>query len=200
MSAPAFAGVTVIDFGAIQDNCCGDLAHTLVTTSIEAGDPAAQAMLHPNAGTAQADSGTTLLSDGATLQWTNVSAWNNSDAGVDAAQSYFLHRTVDALATGFTVTTANPGDIVSIDFVGGVDRDALITIGGSGTVVPNGSAAWTNVATGAVGTVTGDLSDNTGDEGNVGAMRITITPVPEPSSSLLLGMSALALGFFRRRK
>ncbi len=203
LSVPSLAGITVIDFGAIQDNCCGDAAH-VATSNVDPADPVAQVFLHANADTAQADSAIVNLSDGATLQWTNVSAWNNTATPANVSDSFFLHRANDALATGFTVTTANPGDVVTIDFVGGVTgvdgRDALITIDGNSTVVPNGAAAWTNVVTGAVGSVTGDLSENSNDEGNVGAIRITITAVPEPSSSLLLGMSVLALGFFRRRK
>lgn len=202
-AAMASAGVTVIDFGAIQDNCCGDSAHTLFTGTVEAGDPAAVAFVHPNAATAPGNSSVQALSDGATLSWTNVSAWNNTADGLHPAQTFFLNRAIDPLDTFFTVTTANPGDLVTIDFIAGPDRDALITIDGTGTVVPNspdpGPGTWTNVLSGSAGTVTGELTENAADEGNVGAMRITITPVPEPSGVALLGLSAALMAFRRRR-
>lgn len=205
---PVAAGTTVIDFGAAQDNCCGDIAHVPFTTPIEAGDPAAITHIIPNAGTPAGDYGPISLSDGATISWTQVSAWNNGDGSADTHQTFFLNRAGDPNDTLFTVATANPLDLVTIDFLGGPDRESLITIGGTGTVIPNGGGAmpvtpaWTNVVTGAVGSVTGELTENVGfDEGNISAARITITPatVPEPGSIALLGLGACTAVLRRRR-
>lgn len=198
-AAMASAGVAILDFGAFQDS---GLAYTLYTVPVEAGDPSPVAFQHPNAATPQQDSTVAALSDGATLSWTNVSAWNNSVDGLNPGQTFFLHRGTDPLDTFFTVTTANPGDLVTIDFIGGLDRDAAIIIDGNSTTVPgtvSGTIAWTNVVTDHIGSVTGQLELATSDEGNVGAVRVTITPVPEPSGVALLGLSAALMAFRRRR-
>jgi len=203
---PAAAGVTVVDFGAAQDGCCGDIAHVPFVTPIAAGDPASSVFLIPNANTPAADYGPVALTDGATLSWTQVSAWNNGDGSVDPHQTYFLNRQSDPNDTFFTVNTANPLDLVTIDFLGGPDRESLITIGAISTVIPNGGggpASWTNVGTGLIGSVTGELTENVGfDEGNVAAMRVSITPavaIPEPTSAVLLGLGACTVVLRRRR-
>ncbi len=204
MCLPSFADITVVDFGAIQDNCCGDNAHTPLSP-VEVSDPLAVTFLHPNAATAPSDSTVLNLTDGATLSWTNVSAWNNNPGpGVTAADNFFLNRQSDPLDTFFTVTTANPADQVTIEFVAGPDRDANITIDGTTTLIPSiadaGIVAWTSVGT-FTGTTTGELTEANDDEGNVGAARITIIPatIPEPTSFALLGLGA-ATAVLRRRR
>ena len=124
-----------------------------------------------------------MLNGGATLEWSNVTSWNFDVAG-NAGESFFA--AVETFApTTFTITTADPGDVVTVEAIGSFERDALVTFGGtSGNpgVYVEGTSAWTFIGT-ATGTATGTLATGnvpgapgTVPEGNVGGFRITITP------------------------
>lgn len=205
------AGASVLDLGAVQDNCCGDPPSFTFTELIDAADPAAVALDIPNAANPNS-SPSVGVTDGATLSWTNVGAWNNAPdaASNTAGGSYFLRRsTADPLIPStFTVAGANAGDVISVDFVGSDGRDADVTVAGVTTNVPQyvlGTSVWTNVGTGT-GSLTGsfDLGLVQGDdpnfEANLGAIRVTITPVPEPAGLALLGLGAAAFLFLRRKR
>ncbi|MDA7916938.1 PEP-CTERM sorting domain-containing protein [Akkermansiaceae bacterium] len=197
LSAPALAGVIILDFGA--DN---DVAHLPYGETIEAGDPTPFAVVGTRPDVADPfDIGPIALTDGATISWTNVTAWNNDSAAGSAGQNYFANKPGNT--TNFTITTANPGDTVLVEAVAGFSRDALVSYGGGAAVDVNtytsGVTGWSTIGS-SVGSSTGNLAvSDSGDEGNVGAFRVTITPVPEPATSVLFGLASLALAIRRRR-
>ena len=131
----------------------------------------------------QAEIEAAVLSDGATLEWTNATSWNFVVAG-HAGESFFA-AVEDFAPTTFTITTANPMDEVTVEAIGSWERDGMVTFGGTSAIAPlynppADAPGWTFIGT-SIGTSTGTLS--TGNipgggvpEGNVGAFRITITP------------------------
>ena len=124
-----------------------------------------------------------VLNGGATLEWTNATSWNFVVAG-HAGESFFS-AVEDFAPTTFTITTANPGDVVTVEAIGSWERDGMVSFGGTSAIAPlynppADAPGWTFIGT-STGTTTGTLS--TGEipgggapEGNVGAFRITITP------------------------
>ena len=204
LSAPAFAGVTILDFGSLTAN---GGANTPYTEVIEAGDPTPTAfngvapdMANP------VGVGPIALTDGATIEWSDVTTWNNNLGG-NAGDNYFAHQVVQdaAIPTTFSIVAANPGDMILVEAVAGATRDGDVRYGstlGAANIVPTyvpGTSEWTLVGS-SIGSSTGLLDIGTvADEGNVGAFRVTITPVPEPGTFALFGLAGLALMLRRRR-
>ena len=139
----------------------------------------------------QAEIEAAVLSDGATLEWTNATSWNFVVAG-HAGESFFA-AVEDFAPTTFTITTANPGDVVTVEAIGSWERDGMVSFGGTSAIAPlynppADAPGWTFIGT-STGTTTGTLS--TGEipgggvpEGNVGAFRITITPADMEEEAL----------------
>lgn len=211
--APALAqDVTILDFGSDTAN---NGANTAYTEVVEAGDGTP---LVANAAAPDVENPTQFgpfaLAGGATISWTDVTSWNNQIGDSTAGQNYFAHQTAldGTNPTTFTITTANPTDTVLIEAVGGFSRDALLSYDGGAEVnigrydpldqsgLGATTTGWQVVGT-STGSATGTLATGTaGDEGNVGAFRVTITSaVPEPTSVALFGLAGM-MGLVVRRR
>lgn len=216
LCAPALAQVTILDFGSLTANGGANTAYTETIPGGLSTDPAPVVAngLAPDV-TNPDPSVTFALNGGASITWTDVTTWNNNPTGGNAGANYFAHQgALDGTPTTFAITTANATDTVLVEAVGGFSRDGLLSYGsslGSPVLVsihdPNGQndpnnlldPGWQTVGT-SVGGSNGTLAVGTAaDEGNVGAFRITITSVPEPSSLMLLGLVGAPL-LARRRK
>ena len=142
----------------------------------------------------QAEIEAAVLSDGATLEWTNATSWNFVVAG-HAGESFFA-AVEDFAPTTFTITTANPMDEVTVEAIGSWERDGMVTFGGTSAIAPlynppADAPGWTFIGT-SIGTSTGTLSTGNipgggAPEGNVGAFRITITPAADTGGPVLKG-------------
>lgn len=200
LCAPALAGTIILDYGANND-----VPHSPYTEVIQAGDSTPVAVIGERPDVQDPfNIGPIALTDGATISWTNVTAWNNNSGSGNAGENYFAGKTANA--TSYSITTANPNDVVTVEGVGGFSRTGIIDYDGAAAVtLPQytvGTSGWTLIGT-STGSATGTLlPDSDPAEGNLGAMRITITPavVPEPSSLALLGLAGFSLLAVRRRK
>jgi len=206
--ATSSAAVTAIDFGTSQ-SVNGGTPNVLFTGTFDGTtgfvDGSVPVSLGPN----------TLsipLGGGAQIEFSNVGAWGNpgETAGPSLigalSESYIFSGAGNATGDApFTISGLAATDTVRVEFIGGPARVGILNFNGSDDVtIPANAAptAFTQIGLDATGSTSysGALRGNAGvGEVNFSAARITITQIPEPSGSLLLGLSGLSLAFFRRR-
>ena len=131
------------------------------------------------------------IGGGVTLQFNNVTGWNNTDGvGPDSPQAltgdHFFSNWEGSGPVNFTVTGMNPCDTLILEFTdrrGG--EKALVTFDGVTTLVDavpdgNGDGLFTDVSNGGVtgqtsyaGSFTGENGDG---EGNLSGVRMVVLP------------------------
>lgn len=152
------------------------------------------------------------LGGGANIEFSNVGGWGNAgeNAGpgtIGALSESYLFAgggVISGTDATFNISGVNATDTVKVEFIGGPARVGILNFNGSADVTigatPN-PTAFTQIGADATGSTSysGNLI-GTGGETNFSAARITITSIPEPTGTLLLGMAGFGLIFIRRRK
>ncbi|MGC6466506.1 MAG: PEP-CTERM sorting domain-containing protein [Akkermansiaceae bacterium] len=200
--------ITAIDFGTTQATG-GGTPNVLFTGNFDGStgfvDGSVPVSLGPNVLTVP-------LGGGAQIEFSNVGAWGNpgetAGSGTIGAlsQSYIFSGAGNATGDApFTISGVAATDTVRVEFIGGPARVGIVEFNGSGDVtIPANAApsAFTQIGADATGSTSysGSLRGSAGaGEVNFSAARISITPVPEAGSMLLLGIAVIGLAFRRRK-
>lgn len=201
------AAVTAIDFGTSQGG--GSTPNVLFTGTFYSSTGFVPASVAVSNG---ANSLNVPLGGGATIQFSNVGGWGNPSENSGAATIAALSGSYIFVGGGvisgtngtFTIAGLAATDTVRVEFIGGPGRAGILNFNGSSDVTIGATVsptAFTQIGTDATGATSysGNLI-GTGGETNFSAARITITAIPEPAGTSLLGLAGLAMIFLRRRQ